>query len=389
MVFIFALMQTRDIGSFIAGKKIQQFEYKSFKPEKVCWQWMITNPALINLMSEADRYIGRLDAFADLVPDIDFFIKMHITKEATVSSKIEGTQTTLQEALLKEEDITPERRDDWGEVQNYINALNMAITQMNKLPISNRLIKQTHAILLKGARGKEKMPGEYRTSQNWIGATLKDAIFVPPIHDEIAELMHDVEQFINAERIGLPIHVPHLIKIAIIHYQFVTIHPFLDGNGRIGRLLITLYLIDKKLLKMPTLYLSDFFEKNRKLYYDNLTNVREHNNLEQWLKFFLTGVIETAKNGITTFQQIVQLRNDIELNRLIQLGRRQKDAKRLINELYKQPIMNGALIAEVLQTHASTANRLINELVSLGILYEVTGYKRNRTYAFKEYIALF
>lgn len=382
-------MQTRDIANFIAGNTIQQLEYKSFSPEKVCLQWLISSPELTSLMSEADRCIGRLDAFSDLIPDIGFFIKMHITKEATVSSKIEGTQTTFQEALFKEEDIDPERRDDWGEVHNYINALDMAIEEMNKLPISNRLIKKTHQVLLTGARGKEKMPGEFRTSQNWIGATLKDAIFVPPTHEEIPELMKDLEQFINAEIIGLPIHVPHLIKIAIIHYQFETIHPFLDGNGRIGRLLITLYLIDKKLLKMPTLYLSDFFEKNRRHYYDNLTNVREANNLEQWIKFFLAGIIETAQKGISTFQQIVQLRNDIELNRFLKLGRKQKDAKRLINELYKQPVMSSMQIAEKLSLHPSSANRLIAEFQRLGILHEITGYKRNRSYVFKEYIELF
>lgn len=382
-------MQTIDIQHFKAGKWVQRFEYKSFTPNPICVQWLITLPEILQLMSEADRYIGRLDAFADLVPDIDFFIKMHITKEATVSSKIEGTQTSFKEALFKADDLTPEKRDDWIEVHNYIQALNNAIADLEKLPISNRLIKKTHATLLQGVRGKEKQPGEYRTSQNWIGATLKDAVFVPPMQEELPGLMQDLEKFINAELEQLPIQVPHLIKIAIIHYQFETIHPFLDGNGRIGRLLITLYLIDKKILKQPTLYLSDFFEKNRRLYYDNLTNVRANDDLAQWIKFFLVGVTETAKIGVETFQKIIELRNDVELNRLIKLGRKQKDAKRLINELYKQPIVDANTVTALLHIHTATANRLITDFEKLGILKELTGYKRNRMFAFEEYIRLF
>ena len=382
-------MRELEISEFKAGKWIQRIQYKSFTPGEICLQWKFSNPSIQQLLSEANRYIGKADAFADLIPDIDFFIKMHITKEATVSSKIEGTQTTFQEALFKEEDLNPEKRDDWNEVHNYIEALNQAILKMDKLPISNRLIKQTHKVLFIGVKGKEKKPGEYRTSQNWIGASLKDATFVPPTHDEIADLMNDLEKFINAEILNLPIEVPHLIKIAIIHYQFETIHPFLDGNGRIGRLLITLYLIDKGLLKKPTLYLSDFFERNRTHYYDNLMLVRTKNDLNQWIKFFLVGIIETAKKSIDTFQNIIKLRNDIELNRLIKLGRKQQDGKKLINELYKQPVMDGNQIATALGIHSSTANRLINGFIDLGILNELTGYKRNRIFSFKEYIDLF
>lgn len=382
-------MQIKDVKDFNAGKWIQCYEYKSFIPEKISLQWIISNPKIQNLLSEADRQLGRLDAFSELIPDIDFFIKMHITKEATVSSKIEGTQTSFEEALIKVEDINPERRDDWIEVHNYIEAVNEAIEAMKTLPISTRLIKQTHQTLLQGARGKEKKPGEYRTSQNWIGSSLKNAIFVPPTQDKLHELMSDLEQFINAEIMDLPIQIPHLIKIAIVHYQFETIHPFLDGNGRIGRLLIILYLIDKKLLKQPTLYLSDFFERNRANYYQNLTQVREKNDLSQWLIFFLQGVAETAQKSIETFQEIIKLRDDIELNKLITLGRKQIDAKRLINALYRNPVMDGTQIAEMLQTHASTANRMINDFMALGILKERTGYKRNRIYVFEPYIKLF
>jgi len=377
------------IQDFKAGSYVQQLEYKSFLPNKICLQWIIDNPELISKLGEADRYLGRLDAFSELIPDVDFFIKMHVTKEANVSSKIEGTQTSFEEALIKEADVHPEKRDDWQEVQNYIKAMNEAIESMKTLPISNRLIKQAHKTLLKGVRGKHKMPGEYRNSQNWIGRSLKNPVFVPPVHTAVPELMQDLENFINAEIIRLPIHVPHLIKIAIIHYQFETIHPFLDGNGRIGRLLITLYLLNKKLLQKPILYLSDYFEKNRVEYYDNLTRVRTKNDLENWLSFFLEGVIETAKSSIEAFNNINTLRNRIELNQLINLGRKQKDAKKLIDVLYKNPIIDAKDVAQKLNIHIATANRLIKDFERLGILKELTGYKRNRIFAFEEYINIF
>jgi Fic family protein len=388
--FIFAQMQIKDTKNFRAGTWVQRLEYKSFTPEKVNFQWIITDNNIQWLLSEADRELGKLDAYSTLIPNIDFFIKMHITKEATVSSKIEGTQTSFEEALIKEEDINPDKRNDWQEVHNYINAINHAIEDLNDLPISNRLIKKTHETLLTGVRGKEKLPGKYRTSQNWIGSSLKNAVFVPPQHDEIDDLMQDLETFINIEIINSSIKVPHLIKIAIIHYQFETIHPFLDGNGRIGRLLITLYLIDKKLLKYPTLYLSYFFEKNRKSYYDNLTSVRIENKLNEWIIFFLNGVIETAQNSIITFQNIIKLREEIEINKLPTLSRKQQaNALQLITFLYKQPIMHGSQIAQVLNMHQSSTNRLITSLVKLGIIKELTGYKRNRIYAFDLYINLF
>jgi Fic family protein len=382
-------MISKDIKDFKAGNFIQQLEYKSFQPEFICVQWLLSDAKLQALLSEADRSIGRLDAFSTLIPDIDFFIKMHITKEATVSSKIEGTQTSFEEALISESDINIERRDDWREVHNYIEAINNAIHEIKDIPISNRLIRQTHKVLLSHVRGKEKLPGEYRKSQNWIGSNLKQAIFVPPIHTDLPELMSDLEKFINAEEMQLPIQIPHLIKIAMIHYQFETIHPFLDGNGRIGRLLITLYLIDKKLLQHPTLYLSDFFERHRRDYYDNLMRVRLNHDMNQWIRFFLEGVIDTANRSISAFQSIIQLRQDIELNRLVSLGRKQKDAKILMNELYKHPILDGGAIAEILGVHATAANRMIVDFQNLGILKERTGFKRNRIYVFDEYIDLF
>jgi len=382
-------MQIQDITKFTAGRWVKRVEYSSFTPEKIFRPWQVTDNSLLVLLSEADRLLGKLDAFSTLIPDVDFFIKMHVTREATVSSKIEGTQTSFEEALIREEDIHPEKRDDWREVHSYIDAINQAIQDLENLPISTRLIRKTHKTLLSGSRGKEKLPGEYRSSQNWIGSSLKNAVFVPPMHSEIPELMQDLENFINAELIDSPVKVPHLIKIALIHYQFETIHPFLDGNGRVGRLLITLYLIDKKVLRHPTLYLSYYFEKNRRAYYDNLMAVRTGNQLVNWVRFFLQGVIETAENSIATFQNIIRLRGEIERSRIITLGRKQPEAIRLLNELYKQPIMDGAQIAGIMGVHASTANRLIADLVKLDLLKELTGYKRNRIYAFEPYIRLF
>jgi len=311
---------------------------------------------------------------------------MHIVKEATTSSRIEGTQTHIEEVVLKEKDVTTEKKDDWHEVQNYIAALNDAIENLSNLPLSSRLITQIHKILLQSVRGKNKLPGEYRTSQNWIGgATIKDAAFIPPHYQDMPELLSDLENFTNNNNI----YVPHLIKIAITHYQFETIHPFLDGNGRVGRLLITLYLVANKLLAKPTLYLSDFLEKHRQLYYDNLTVVRTKDDLAQWVKFFLSAVIETAQNGIDTFQKILKLRNEIEDKRIVTLGRKLPLAKNVINYLYKNPFVQVSYIVDELKISKQTANTIVNDFVRLGILKEFTGLKRNRMYLFEEYMELF
>jgi len=374
-----------DLQDFISGKHIKQLEYKSFSPEKINHEWIISTPEVNKLLSEANRLIGELNAFSQIIPDVDFFIKMHILKEATTSSRIEGTKTNMEEALVKEKDINPEKRDDWAEVQNYIKAINTSIEELEKLPISNRLIKNTHKIILSGVRGKHKIPGEFRISQNWIGATLKDAIFIPPHHSEVIELMSDLEKFINDEEN----HIPHLIKIAIAHYQFETIHPFLDGNGRIGRLLITLYLVSNDVLKKPSLYLSDFFEKNKGYYYDNLMTVRLTSNLTQWIKFFLVGVIQTSKESIQVFKDIIALKNNIETERLPKLGSKIENGQLLMKQLFQIPITDSKQVSELLKISASTANRLIKDLIDLEILTELTGYKRNRKFMFKEYFKIF
>lgn len=374
-----------DLNDFISGKYVKQIEYKSFSPEKINHEWIVSTPEVNKLLSEANRLIGELNAFSQIVPDVDFFITMHILKEATTSSRIEGTKTNMEEALVKEEDINPEKRDDWAEVQNYIKAINSSIKELEKLPISSRLIKNTHEIILSGVRGKYKIPGEFRRSQNWIGATLKDAIFIPPHHSEVIELMSDLEKFINDEENP----IPHLIKIAIAHYQFETIHPFLDGNGRLGRLLITLYLVGNDVLKKPSLYLSDFFEKNKGYYYDNLMTVRLTSNLTQWVKFFLVGVIETSKESIQVFKDIIALKNNIETVRLPKLKSKIGNGQLLMNHLFQIPITDSKQVSERLLISASTANRLIQDLIDLKILVELTGYKRNRKFMFKEYFKIF
>ena len=269
--------------TFRAGKYINQGSFHSFQPKNINRKWEISDMELLQLLGYADREIGRLDMYSEYIPNVHLFISMHVLKEAAQSSKIEGTQTSIEEILLNKEDLVEDKRDDWEEVQNYISAVYAAMESLKKLPFSTRLIKQTHKILLQGVRGENKLPGEFRRSQNWIGgATIKDAIFVPPIHTSVNEYMSDLEKFAHNEEH----YFPELLKIALIHYQFETIHPFLDGNGRVGRLLIILYLMEKGLLKQPILYLSDFFERNRTLYYDNLMRVREKSDLNQWFKFF-------------------------------------------------------------------------------------------------------
>lgn len=375
-----------NIKDFKAGKFIKQYKYKSFLPEPINKEWIISDPKINSLLEEANLKLGQLNAFSAIVPDVDLFIKMHVVKEATTSSRIEGTQTHIGEAVLKEGDIDQEKKDDWLEVQNYINAMNKAVEGLTKLPISTRLIKKAHKIILAKTRGRNKLPGEFRSSQNWIGgATINDAVFIPPLHTDINELLSDLENFINNDQIN----VPHLIKIAIIHYQFETIHPFLDGNGRIGRLLITLYLVANRLLTKPTLYLSDYFEKNKQLYYDNLSNVRINNNLTQWIKFFLVGVITTSENGISTFQNILKLRKDIEENRILSLGKKLPLAKDVLEYLYKNPVIYSNYLIDELNLTKPTAHAIIKDFVNLNILKEVTGQKRNRLFVFEEYLNLF
>jgi Fic family protein len=374
------------LQDYQAGEYTQQYQYKSFRPTPINHPWVITESSVQQLLSEADRSLGELNAFSQLVPNVDFFIRMHVTKEATQSSRIEGTRTNMEEALLDKRDIEPEKRDDWEEVQNYINAINQAINQLQTLPLSNRLLRNAHKILMQGVRGENKTPGEFRVSQNWIGVSLKNATFIPPHHENVPELMGDLEDFFhNTES-----PVPHLIKIAIAHYQFETIHPFLDGNGRLGRLMIALYLASYGLLHKPALYLSDFFERHKTEYIDRLIAVREANQMKEWLVFFLLGVTETAQNSINVFKQILELKGRMESEVLPHFStRRQANAQSLMQYLYQTPAVNIRAVSTLLEIRTNTAAALVNDFVKHGVLYELANRRRNRIFWFRDYLAIF
>jgi Fic family protein len=340
---------------------------------------------LQQLLGQADRELGRIDMYSDYIPNIDLFIQMHVLKEATQSSRIEGTQTNVDEALRAKEDVALDKRGDWEEVQNYVAAMNKAISHLKTIPFSSRLIREAHQTLMQGVRGKDKLPGEFRRSQNWIGgATISDAVFVPPVYTKIPELISDLEAFVHNEKD----YFPELLKAALVHYQFETIHPFLDGNGRVGRLMITLYLVSKGILKQPILYLSDFFERNRTHYYDNLMRVRQQNDLQQWFKFFLVGVIETAKSGIATFDNILKLQKKVE-EQIQTLGSRAANAQKVLHALYRHPIINAAEVGKISKISGASAYKLVADLERLKILREITGGRRGRTYSFDAYVKFF
>jgi Fic family protein len=370
---------------FKSGTYKNQFQYKSFLPSKINHQWTWDDPRINLLLEKAAQTLGELNAFSRIVPNVDLFIRMHILKEANTSSRIEGTKTEIEDVVLDESSVFPEKRDDWQEVQNYVQAMNEAIKQLENLPLSLRLIRNTHRILMTNVRGKHKTPGEFRTSQNWIGgSSLADAAFIPPHKDDMSDLLDDFEHFLYNDRIV----VPHLIRCAIAHYQFETIHPFQDGNGRIGRLLITLYLVSNHLLIKPTLYLSDFFERHRGAYYDSLTRVRDSNDLGQWVRFFLEAVMETAEKGKTTFAQILNLHTNIE-SELMNLGKKTDNARKLLKHLYQSPVVSVKQVESILGVKYYSANELIKTLVEINILEETTGYSRNRVFMFKRYIDVF
>lgn len=375
-----------NFSAYKPGSWKQQYEYKSFSPTLVNEQWQWADPQIDTLLAEANRRLGELNGLSLIVPNLDRYIQMHVVKEAQTSSQIEGTQTGMEEAIQEDpEAIEPEKRDDWQEVRNYVTAMNQAIKDLEALPLSNRLLRNAHRTLMTGVRGENKAPGEFRRSQNWIGgATLADAVYIPPHHDELPLLMTNLEAFWHNESI----HVPQLIRIAISHYQFETIHPFLDGNGRIGRLLITLYLVSKEILQYPCLYLSAHLEQNRSAYYDALSRVRESNDLNHWIRFFLVAIIETSKKATATFRSILELQNRTA-ETLGTLGRATPNATRIVEYMYKKPVVTSHELTTRLDMKRSTVDRLILLLLEKGILSELTGQKRNRIFYFKDYYLLF
>lgn len=374
------------LDDYKSGHIEQGIGYKFFVPSLINDEWTWQDASINTLLEKASLRLGELNSFSRLVPNIDLFIQLHVTKEAVLSSRIEGTQTHMDEALLPQTEVLEERRNDWQEVRNYVDAINDAIANLDRLPISSRLIRSTHKILLNSVRGEHKLPGEYRTSQNWIGGnSISDARFIPPHHQLVGELMGDLEKFLNNPNT----HVPDLVKIAIAHYQFETIHPFLDGNGRIGRLLITLYMVQEKILAQPLLYLSTYFEKRKDLYYDNLNLVRVSNDMTHWIKYFLVGVEQTASLASQTLSNILRFKEDIENHIRANYGRRSTNAILLIHQLMKNPVVTVDDAARMCDTSYKSANEIIKLLCADGYLVESTGQSRNRLFHFKPYTDLF
>ena len=375
-----------NIANYRAGTPRPSFQYTYFMPNPVRAEYAWEDIDINDLLEIASHHLGELNAYGRLVPDTTLFIQMYALKEAVVSSRIEGTRTGIDQALQEVQDVNPEYRDDWEEVTNYIKAMQYSILRMQELPFSNRLLREAHHVLLQGVRGQHKTPGEYRKSQNWIGgASLKDAVFIPPAVEHVDELMSDLELFLKDETLKTPV----LIRAAIGHYQFETIHPFQDGNGRLGRLMITLYLMDTDRLTQPLLYLSEYFERNKSLYYDNLTRVRTHNDLRQWILFFLVGVRDTAQQAVTVLKQIFELKEQVQKDLATLSATRREHCLQLMQYLWKRPLVNTRQVETHLQVSPKTASAVVQSLVQKGILIETTGYKRNRLFSFEAYLSLF
>lgn len=368
-------------------------KYLAFLPESINKEFSWKDPQIDTILEQARGWVGELNAYSKLVPNVEYFIQSHVAKEAEQSSRIEGTKTTLEELYLDKDDLADsEKVDDQEEVKNYIKALNESVKELTiegGLPLCKRLVCNTHKTLLSGVRGYSRNPGEIRKIQNKIGGghgTFEDAVFIPPTPDKVNDLLKDLEQFWNNN----DLHIPNLIKVALSHYQFETIHPFEDGNGRVGRLIIILQLISYKMLEKPTLYLSDYFEKNRPAYYDALSRVRESNDIEHWIKFFLIGVSETAKKGKETLEKIIDLR--IKYDVLINGGigtKKQKLARDLLIALFERPVVTAKDVEKLLNITKPTAHALVTDLEKIGILKEKTGLSRNRIFTLHEYLALF
>lgn len=366
-----------------AGKlKRMQSDYECFVPNNLKDIDININPDTNRLLKKAYLFLGRLDGMAIALPDIDLFVSMYVQKEAVISSQIEGTQASLVDVLQK--DRSKEKIKETEEIVNYIKATNYAFDRLKDLPLSMRLIRETHKVLLSNVRGEEKMPGEFRKSQNWIGpsgSTIKTASFIPPAPNEMDISLSDLEKYIHDED-----EIDDLIKIALVHYQFETIHPFLDGNGRMGRLLIILYLKEKGLIEYPILYLSYFFKKNRSKYYELLNNVRFKGEFEEWIKFFVEGICEISEDSIKSIQDIVQLKSkDTEKIHSIKKGN-VSHLLSIYDYLLKHPFIEAEDIRNLLDLSKPTVNKLIESLTELGILELVEEKQRYRQYMYKEYV---
>jgi len=368
-------------GAFMS-KLDGEMAYRSFLPAPLPPNPpVMIDDEMMQLLVQANTWIAKLESIASLIPHIALFVSMYVRKEALMSSQIEGTQCTLEDVLDPALESNANR--DVADVINYIKASDYAINRLRELPLCNRLIRETHAVLMSGVRGQEKSPGEFRTSQNWIGGegvSLNKARFIPPHPDDMVVAMSDLKKYMNASDTQ-----DVLIRAALIHYQFETIHPFLDGNGRIGRLLITLFLLQQKILTTPALYISYFLKKNRMEYYDRLTLVRTKGEYEQWIKFFLSAVSESAEDAYENIIRLSKLR-DAHVARIESLGRARLTALQLFSYLQRNPIMEIKGAASSLGFSFNTVASSVNRLVDIGILVQSGGDKRNRTFSYQEYL---
>lgn len=359
-----------------------EMAYKSFVPNPLPPVPPIElSEDIVGLLVKANSQLAVLESIAARIPNVELFISMYVRKEALMSSQIEGTQATLEDILDPMLDTNTNR--NIADVVNYIKATEFAITRLQTLPLCNRLIKETHAVLMKGVLGQEKNPGEFRCSQNWIGvqgSTLKNARYIPPSPDDMQNAMSDLEKYINTDD-----DLDALIQAALIHYQFETIHPFLDGNGRVGRLLITLFLMDKGILTTPALYISYFLKKNRVEYYDRMTEVRTKGNYEQWIIFFLQAIMESAGDATSTIDELITL-HDTNTSVISKLGRASKNTMLVFDYLESNPIIDIGKTAEALSITFNTASSAVRRLVDAGILVQTGGGGRNRTFAYEAYL---
>ncbi len=361
-----------------------EMAYKSFRPSILPPNLPIElNSEIVDLLVKANKQLALLEGISSRIPNIHLFISMYVRKEALMSSQIEGTQATLEDVLdpmLEENTNRPV-----GDVVNYIKATDFAINRLKELPLCNRLIKEAHEVLLSGVRGQNKSPGEFRHSQNWIGAAgcnLQNARYIPPSVEDMNQAMSDLEKYINGDD-----ELDVLIRAGLIHYQFETIHPFLDGNGRIGRLLITLFLMEKKVLSTPALYISYFLKKNRIEYYDRMNEVRLKGNYEQWIKFFLEAVYESAKDAVETIDKLTVL-HDNYCSKIESLGRRAKNAMRVFEYLESNPIIDIQKTSKELDITFNTMSSIVKDLINIGVLEQTSTQSRNRTFAYKEYLEI-